>query len=421
MRLIKEFMDRSGFHDVLKVLPFHRKGSAIAHEHWEIVESFLMSVILGAGNCSGSAQLSYDEVIKDIFGWEKGMPSQSSLSRFFRKYAENHSDVIFSELQRWWFAQIPDRNLTLDIDSTVITRYGSQEGAEVGYNPTKKGRKSHHPLMAFVAEHRMVVNSWMRRGDVSSSAGFDQFLNQTLEMIPCSKIGLIRGDSGFSGNDILSHLELLNLDYIIAHPLRSTLVDEILDRKRWTRSSIKGISFCSVAYRAKTWGQARRVVIVRKDTHRLPNSGGKTLFAHQDDYLRYRYSAFVTNSKLSDELVWINYKHRAEAENQIKELKYDYALEGYSFSEIEATEFAFRWVTIAYNLMSHFRNTIEVSNVKHTLSTVRFNCIAIGAYLVTSGRQKKLMLAAQGKQRDYIQELFVRLSQFEPDIVESTA
>lgn len=101
-------MDRSGFHDVLKVLPFHRKGSAIAHEHWEIVESFLMSVILGAGNCSGSAQLSYDEVIRDTLGWEKAMPSQSSLSRFIRKYAENHSDLIFSELQRWWFAQIPD-------------------------------------------------------------------------------------------------------------------------------------------------------------------------------------------------------------------------------------------------------------------------------------------------------------------------
>lgn len=30
----------------------------------------------------------------------------------------------------------------LDIDSTVDTVYDKQEGAEIGYNPTKKGRPS---------------------------------------------------------------------------------------------------------------------------------------------------------------------------------------------------------------------------------------------------------------------------------------
>lgn len=35
-------------------------------------------------------------------------------------------------------------------DSSVLTRYGEQEGAARGYNPSKPGRKSHHPLMAFV-------------------------------------------------------------------------------------------------------------------------------------------------------------------------------------------------------------------------------------------------------------------------------
>ena len=47
----------------------------------------------------------------------------------------------------------------VDFDSTVITRYGNQEGSAKGYNPTKKGRKSHHPLMAFVSQTRMVANA----------------------------------------------------------------------------------------------------------------------------------------------------------------------------------------------------------------------------------------------------------------------
>jgi hypothetical protein len=107
--------------------------------------------------------------------------------------------------------------------------------------------------------------------------------------------------------------------------------------------------------------------------------------------------------------------------NQIKELKYDYGMEGFCFKEIHATEFAFRWVMMAYNLMSHVRNSIAVSKVKHTLSTLRFNCIAIGAYLVTSGRQKKLMLAVSGKKRDYIDSLFVKINEFGSAEVISTA
>ncbi len=46
---------------------------------------------------------------------------------------------------------------TLDIDSSVFTRYGKQEGAQKGYNPRKPGRPSHHPLLAFVADVNMVI------------------------------------------------------------------------------------------------------------------------------------------------------------------------------------------------------------------------------------------------------------------------
>jgi len=35
--------------------------------------------------------------------------------------------------------------------------------------------------------------------------------------------------------------------------------------------------------------------------------GRKMLFNREEDYLRYRYSAFVTTSNLSDELVWMTY------------------------------------------------------------------------------------------------------------------
>ncbi len=51
----------------------------------------------------------------------------------------------------------------MDLDSTVITRFGEQQqGGARGYNPSKPGCRSHHPQMAFVAELRMVTNVWLR-------------------------------------------------------------------------------------------------------------------------------------------------------------------------------------------------------------------------------------------------------------------
>ena len=58
----------------------------------------------------------------------------------------------------------------VDFDSTVITRYGNQEGSAKGYNPTKKGRNSYHPLMAFVSQTRMVANAWLRPGNTADSS-----------------------------------------------------------------------------------------------------------------------------------------------------------------------------------------------------------------------------------------------------------
>lgn len=49
---------------------------------------------------------------------------------------------------------LPD-TLILDWDSTVQSKYGNQQGAEIGYNPRKPGRRSFHPLLAVAAGTRM--------------------------------------------------------------------------------------------------------------------------------------------------------------------------------------------------------------------------------------------------------------------------
>jgi len=76
----------------------------------------------------------------------------------------------------------------------------------------------------------------------------------------------------------------------------------------------------------------------------------------------------------------------------------------------------FRRVITANDPMNTVRNAIEVSKVKHSLPTLEFRCIAIGAYLVSAGRHKKLRLAVSELKRDSIDSLLQKIKKYKPQI-----
>lgn len=59
--------------------------------------------------------------------------------------------------------------------------------------------------------------------------------------------------------------------------------------------------------------------------------------------------------KLSTSEIWRIYRGRGDAENRIKELKYDFGFDSFNLKNFFATEAALIFVMIAYNLMSLFR------------------------------------------------------------------
>lgn len=116
---------------------------------------------------------------------------------------------VQAEVYRWFFGKIQAlEQVTLDVDSTVITRNGEQDGAARGYNPNRHGRASHHPLLAFVAEARMVANFWLRPGNAHSANNVLQFLESTFHHLGDKRVGLLRADSGFFDEAILTALEV---------------------------------------------------------------------------------------------------------------------------------------------------------------------------------------------------------------------
>jgi hypothetical protein len=111
----------------------------------------------------------------------------------FRCVSPEYSKYFY----RWIFENLHFDNYTLDCDSSIRTRYGNQEGARKGYHPHKPGRHSHHPIMAFVAETKLVANFWLRSGNSSASDNFLSFLSDTLDNLQGKNISLLRLDSGF--------------------------------------------------------------------------------------------------------------------------------------------------------------------------------------------------------------------------------
>nr|WP_255322694.1 transposase [Sulfurovum sp. NBC37-1] len=142
--------------------------------------------------------MQYDIVMQKTFELNR-LPSQATYSRFFHKFSQERNNVVFPKLGYRFLKQIDVGALTIDLDSSLLTRYGNQERAAMGYNLSKKGRKSHHSLITFISQTRMVANAWMRAGNTFDHNNYETF-DQVLKK---KKVELVRADNGFYFNAFL--------------------------------------------------------------------------------------------------------------------------------------------------------------------------------------------------------------------------
>ncbi len=414
----------SGLKEQFRELPLPYPGSNRGFDPVDLLEGFMVSVVLGSRRLAHSGMIRTDEVIKEIFGWKKGMASASTFSRFFSKFDTSLNDEIFPQLMRYWYEQMEIELMTIDLDSTVVTRYGKQEYAAKGYNPAKPGRASHHPVMAFCEELKMVVNAWMRSGDSNSSTDVEDFLKETFTIVKPNRIGLLRGDCGFYNQFIMKQLESFArpVPYILRAKMTGKLLDEIVKLKGWYSCDDvqEGACYNEIQYKASTWDTERRMIIVRTKK-KGEKKTSEYLFEEEKNRSMYDYKAYVTNTEHSAVMVHRLYNQRADCENRIKELKYDYGIDGFALHGFGAMEAAFRLIMLTHNVMALFRQKVMVSKSAKRLSTIRFQCIAIGSYLVKRGRNKRLKLSAEGKRRHFLEYFFSNLEVLHPPFQFSNA
>ena len=157
-----------------------------------------------------------------------------------------------------------------------MTRYGSQEGSKKGYNPAKRCRLSHHPLITFIADVKLVANMWLGSGETSASNNYLNFSEDTLRKLKVKTISLIRLDSVFFSGEIIKYLEDKSMKYIIEAKFTPPIQRIIKASTNWILLDTC-IEICEQIYQRDSWMKARRIIIVGQRIQDRPKANGNQL------------------------------------------------------------------------------------------------------------------------------------------------
>lgn len=258
-------LDHLKFESALAASGLPQPGSNRCYRPEQLITQFMLSVWCGANRFEHGEVTRHDPVLKRLFGFKR-MAHFKAVMRLFNKFTQSTNESVMDSLYRWMFCQLSINGITLDLDSTVMTRYATQEGAARGYNPAKRGRASHHPLMAFVADTRMIANCWLHPGNSSSANNVQAFLANTLHRLGDKHVSLLRADSGFSDSTFLDHLDQQQMHHIIALRQNQPLQRALISANGWWvlqdehGKPVEGIKLTRFIYQAATWTKPRWVV-----------------------------------------------------------------------------------------------------------------------------------------------------------------
>src|SRR6202521_1942549 len=226
--------------------------------------AFLVSVLVGARRFAHANLLRGDRALHALLGMDR-FPTADTIRNLFRQFGMGQAQRLFEPLGEWQMQRVPRRQegSTLDLDSTVFERYGQQEGSLKGHNPRKHGRPSHHPLLAVLSEAHFLLHGWLRSGNCGPSRGGVELLKEALALWgQRQKIRLLRGDSGFFDDKLLSFLEQRLLPYIIVAKLTPWVKRAAQRVEQWTMLD-DDYAVGEFQLRLHGWDRERRFVVSR--------------------------------------------------------------------------------------------------------------------------------------------------------------
>lgn len=194
-----KFLQKIGYcQQVSQHLPVHLE-SPNAIDPAQTFTAFLISGVAGARRFAHTSLLRADRALHALLGMKR-FPTDGTIRNLFKRFTPGMVVRMYEPLWAWPVGRLPKRakGYSLDLDSTVLERYGEQEGVKRGYNPRKPGRGSHHPLLAVLGEAYFILHGWLRSGNTAAGRGVVEFLQEGLAKLEGLEwIRVVRADSGF--------------------------------------------------------------------------------------------------------------------------------------------------------------------------------------------------------------------------------
>jgi len=215
------------FHEFLRVLQLRnflsRNLRYFRRNHRYSISQMILALVyplvLGLDRLETASFLRSNGTFQYLTGLPS-FPDPQTLRRFLLQAPESFWRQMHSVNDRLLqhFIHVPDRRsrLIFDLDSTVVTVFGHQEEAAVGYNPRYRGKRSYNPLLCVETNSTYLWDTELRAGNAGTWDGSIELLDTCFANVgPHIREIRLRADSGFGFNPVLQALEQHSTDYVV--------------------------------------------------------------------------------------------------------------------------------------------------------------------------------------------------------------
>lgn len=341
-----------------------------------------ISLLLYGGGCMDHLPLLASRGVGTLFGWER-VVDPTSFGRFLRRAGLKGAQVVEEALRkvmraRWAASGGAPRVVQLVLDSTVVQRYGvKQAGAEKGYNPKKKGRTSHHPLLAFLDTGDCLGAMW-RPGNANTAAGTEEWITGLVTWLRAQGVQriLVRLDKGFFKRSILDKLRELGVDFVLK-------MQETRQFQRFKGAFEPDAEDPRVEVsRGERWGV--RMLCVR----RVAEGGAEELAL--GPVVVKDQATILTNLDLDPVTAWRMYNQGAAVEHRIEEMA-QLGVGRTAVDDIGGNHLLYGLGALAYQIL-HFARTVAM-RTPGQVKTLRALVIRAPGKLVWHARRLQLKLS----------------------------
>jgi hypothetical protein len=325
----------------------------------DLLGTVVLSVLAGHRRYAHITALRCDPVNPPLLGMRK-VVSEDSVRRGLATIGETKGLPWLQNHLDYCTAPLLSEPWVLDMDSTVKTLYGHQEGAEVGYNPHKPGRPSHAYHTYMLSSLRLVLRVDVLPGDEYNVAHATDGLWALLDHLgPARRPALLRGDKSWGIERVMARAEQNDLAYLFR--LRMTLnvkrsLERAMQQSDWADAG-QGWQGKETTLRLVGWSRQRRIVLLRRklsrdlaiSSHGNPAQPRLGFAEVGPDKELWEYAALVTS--LDSEILTLGqlYRDRADCENVFDELKNQGGWGGFTTQDLTRCRLLAGIVALAYN------------------------------------------------------------------------